>query len=67
VRYHRRDDFADLWKTYTALRLDFEAPFGTYKEYVNRCDRNQIALEDLTSSLRVVLGVEQQELDITQK
>jgi serine protease Do len=59
-----RQRLADLWKTSESLRSDYDAPLGTLDQYQARCDRNLIALEDLTSSLRVLLGVDEQDLHL---
>jgi S1-C subfamily serine protease len=59
-----RQRIADLWQVCDAFRLDFFTPVGNLIQYQDRCEKNRRRLEELTASLRVTLGVEQEELNI---
>jgi hypothetical protein len=57
-----RQKIAELWKAHEALRADFDSPIGTLAQYVDRCDKNRIAVEDLVSYLAVSLGMDVNEV-----
>lgn len=59
-----RQRIADLWQVCDQLRLDFYSPVGNLPQYRDRCDKNALRLEELTGSLRVTLGVDQEELAV---